>query len=240
MTKIEENASGMLRDMDTGERPRERLLAHGAAVLSDRELVAILLRTGHRGRSVLDLAYELLYDEHSGVGGLSSLAVLVEHDLPSLRRKGLGEAKAAAILAAVELARRLARAEVPERRPLGDLAVVARYLALRYVRRDQEVMGAIYIDIRCRVIAEREHFVGGIDRAAVEPRPVLRDALRLGASGIVVFHNHPSGDPEPSESDCTFTRRLARAGAEVGVELIDHVIVAPGGRWCSLRQRGEF
>ena len=102
-----------LREMPSEQRPRERLLAHGASALTDCELIAILLRTGHRGCSVLDLAYDLLYDEGRGLGGLPALALLVEHDLPSLRRKGLGDAKAATVLAAVELARRLARCTLP-------------------------------------------------------------------------------------------------------------------------------
>ena len=227
-----------LREMPSGQRPRERLLAHGAGVLTDCELIAILLRTGHRGCSVLDLAYDLLYDEGRGLGGLPALALLVEHDLPSLRRKGLGDAKAATVLAAVELARRLAKAQLPRRRPLGDVVGVARYLNLRYARRDQEVMGAIYVDVRGRVISEREHFVGALDRTSVEPRVILKEALRLGATAAAVFHNHPSGDPDPSREDIAFTRRLARAGASVGVELVDHLSLGGGGRGVSMRERG--
>lgn len=236
MTEGSEMNRSMLREMPSEQRPRERLLAHGAGVLSDCELIAILLRTGHRGCSVLDLAYDLLHDD--GVGGLPALALLVEQDLPSLRRKGLGDAKAATVLAAVELARRLARARLPERRMLGDVVGVARYLNLRYARRDQEVMGAIYVDVRGRVINEREHFVGSLDRASVEPRVVLKEALRLGATSVAVFHNHPSGDPEPSRDDTAFTRRLARAGAVIGIELVDHLILGGGGRWVSMRERG--
>ncbi|MDE2922157.1 MAG: DNA repair protein RadC [Acidobacteriota bacterium] len=229
--------STTLREVPSEERPRERLLAHGAGVLSDSELIAILLRTGHRGCSVVDLARDLLYDEGRGLGGLPALALLVEHDLPSLRRKGLGDAKAATVLAAVELARRLARAQLPERRPLGNVAAVARYLNLRYARLDQEAMGAIYVDVRGRIISEREHFVGGLDRTSVEPRAVLKEALRLGATAVVVFHNHPSGDPEPSPEDIAFTRRLSRAAAAVGIDLVDHLVLAGGRRWVSLRER---
>ncbi len=233
----DERMQGTLRDLPAEQRPRERLLAHGASVLSDSELIAILLRTGHRGCSVLDLAHSLLYDEGGGLGGLPALALLVEHDLPSLRRRGLGDAKAATVLAAVELARRLARAQLPERKPLGDVAAVARYLNLRYARLDQEAMGAIYVDVRGRIISEREHYVGGVDRTAVEPRAVLKEALRRGATAVVVFHNHPSGDPEPSPEDIAFTRRLARAGAAVGVDLVDHLVLAGGARWVSMRER---
>lgn len=227
-----------LREVPSEERPRERLLAHGPGVLSDCELIAILLRTGHRGCSVVELARDLLYDEGRGLGGLPALALLVEHDLPSLRRKGLGDAKAATVLAAVELARRLARAQLPERRPLGSVAALARYLNLRYARVDQEAMGAIYVDVRGRIISEREHFVGGLDRTSVEPRAVLKEALRLGATAVVIFHNHPSGDPEPSPEDVAFTRRLSRAAGAVGIDLVDHLVLAGGRRWVSLRERG--
>ena len=238
MTRPAGRNRSTLREMPSEQRPRERLLAHGAGVLTDCELVAILLRTGHRGCSVLDLAYGLLYDEGHGLGGLPALALLIEHDLPSLRRKGLGDAKAATVLAAVELSRRLARAQIPQRRPLGDVTGIARYLNLRYARRDQEVMGAIYVDVRGRIIGEREHFVGALDRTSVEPRVVLKEALRLGATAAAIFHNHPSGDPEPSGEDLAFTRRLARGCSAVGIELVDHLILGGGGRWVSLRERG--
>ncbi len=226
-----------MRQVPADQRPRERLLAHGAGVLSDSELIAVLLRTGHQGCTVVDLARNLLHDEGSGLGGLQALALLAEHDLPSLRRRGLGDAKAATVLAAVELARRLARAQLPERKPLGDVAAVARYLNLRYARQDQEAMGAVYVDVRGGIITEREHYIGVVDRAAVEPRAVLKAALRLSATAVLVFHNHPSGDPEPSAEDIAFTRRLSQAGAAVGIELLDHLVLAGGARWVSMRER---
>jgi len=207
-------------------------------VLTDSELIAVLLRTGHRGCSVLDLAHDLLYDEGRGLGGLPALALLAQHDLPTLRRRGLGDVKAATVLAAVELARRLARAQLPERRPLGNVGALARYLNLRYARLDQEAMGALYLDVRGRIISERELFVGGIDRTSVEPRTVLKEALRVGGSGVVAFHNHPSGDPEPSPEDVAFTHRLSEAGNALGIEVVDHLIIAGGQRWVSLRERG--
>ncbi|MYJ25829.1 MAG: hypothetical protein F4080_09905 [Holophagales bacterium] len=99
-------------------------------------------------------------------------------------------------------------------------------------------LGAIYVDVRGRIISEREHFVGGLDRTSVEPRAVLKEALRLGATAVVIFHNHPSGDPEPSPEDIAFTRRLGRAAAAVGVDLVDHLVPAGAGRWAPLRSRG--
>ena len=104
----------------------------------------------------------------------------------------------------------------------------------------QEVMGALYLDTRNRLLAEREIFRGTLNRAAVEPRPILRQGLALSAAGVILYHTHPSGDPAPSAEDLAFTRRIAEAGEVVGVRLVDHLIICPGERWVSLRQRGAW
>ncbi len=225
--------AGLIRELPPDERPRERLLEQGTRALGDAELVAVLVRTGRRGESALDMARALL----AGVGGLSGLALA---DAPSLSRKGLGPAKVASLLAAVELGRRLARSEIAEREPLSRPAAVASYLALRFARRDQEVLGALYLDTRNRLLAERELYRGTLSRAAVEPRRVLQEGLLLGAAGVVVFHTHPSGDPSPSAEDLAFTRRLAEAGEVVGIRLVDHLVLGAIGRWVSLRERGGW
>jgi DNA repair protein RadC len=222
-----------LRELRPEERPRERLLELGASSLSDAELVAILLRTGHRGASALDLARSVLA-ESSGLAGLTTV------EPARLRRHGLGEAKAAALVAAVELAARLARAEVPERLPLHRPAATVRYLVLRYGRRDQEVMGALFLDGRHRLLLDKELYRGTINRASVEPRAILKEALLLAASGVLLFHTHPSGDPAPSAEDLAFTRRLAQAGEIVGIQLVDHLILGTTDRWVSLRERGAW
>jgi DNA repair protein RadC len=200
----------LIRELATDERPRERLLAHGGAALSDSELVAVLLRTGRQGASVLELARELL----AGHGGLAGL---VGANPAMLRRNGLGDAKLATLLAALEVGARMARAQLPEREPLVHPAAVARYLQLRYGRGDQEVMGALFLDVRQRLLAEREVYRGTLQRTAVEPRGLLKEALVRGAAGLIVFHTHPSGDPSPSAEDLQFTRRLSDAGDTVGV-----------------------
>ena len=222
-----------IAELPGDERPRERLLASGPRALGDAELVALLLRTGGPGRSVLDLARELLRD-CGGLAGLSGLGPEV------LRRSGVGPVKAGALLAAVEVGRRLARAELPEREPLTRPAAVARYLGLRYRSGEQEVMGALYLDTRHRLVAERELFRGTLDRAAVEPRAILKEGLLRDAAAFILFHNHPSGDPSPSAEDLLFTRRLAEAGDLVGVRLVDHLVLGGGGRWVSLRERGAW
>lgn len=201
--------------------------------MTDGELVALLLRTGVRGRSVLDMADDLLLE----IGGVEGLARAEAGDL---RKRGLGPAKVSALLAVGELACRMARREVAEREPLRHPAAVARYLGLKYRVKDQERMGALYLDSRQRLIGERELFRGTLDRAAVEPRQILREGLRQGAAGAILFHTHPSGDPSPSAEDLAFTKRLAEAGEIVGVRLVDHLVLGSPGRWISLRQRGEW
>lgn len=227
------SVAALIRELPPDERPRERLLAQGARALGDAELLAVLLRTGRPGASAIDMARETL----TAIGGLSGLS---SSGAQPLLRKGLGEAKAAALLAAAEIGRRLARGEAFERAAMGAPAAVASYLALRYGVRDQEVMGALYLDTRHRLIAERDLYRGTINRAAVEPRAILKEGLIHGACGVVVFHTHPSGDPSPSAEDLAFTRRLAEGGELVGIRLIDHLILGGVGRWTSLRERGAW
>lgn len=222
---------GLIRELPKGERPRERLLKQGSDALSDAELVAVLLRTGTKGVSVLQMATELLQE----TGGLAGLVALTHQ---SLRRKGLGPAKAATLLATLEIAGRMARAQLGERKVLSRPAEVAHYLALRYWSRDQEVMGALFLDSRSRLLGEKELFRGTLDRAVAEPREILKESLLRGAAGVVVFHTHPSGDPSPSPEDLAFTRRMRDAGQLVGVRLLDHFILGSAGRWVSLKQRG--
>jgi DNA repair protein RadC len=223
----------LVRDLAVDERPRERLLNNGSSALADSELVAILLRSGRKGVSVLEMARSLL----RRAGGLVGL---VGAGPNGLRRLGLGPAQQATLLAALELGRRLARAKLPEREPLSRPEAVASYLALRYGTGAQEIMGALYLDVRNRLLVEAEIFRGTLSRAAVEPRAILKKGLLCDAAGLVLFHTHPSGDPSPSAEDLSFTRRAAQAGELVGVRLVDHLILGRGGRWVSLRQRGGW
>jgi DNA repair protein RadC len=223
----------LIRELPEGERPRERLLQQGGSSLADSELLAVLLRTGRRGASAIQMAMDLLREN----GGLSGLLTATPH---SLRRNGLGPAKAASLLAAVELGRRLAREQLLDREPLSRPVDVARYLALRYHTSDQEVMGALFLDARSLLLGEREMFRGTLSRISVEPREILRECLQRGASSIYLFHTHPSGDPEPSAEDLLFTRRMAEAAEIVGLRLVDHVVLGHRGRWVSLREKSAW
>lgn len=223
---------GPLKDLPADLRPRERLLRDGGAGLTDAELLAVLLRTGRPGQSAVAMADELL-DEHGGLGGL------LHTKRSRLVRGGLRDAKAATLLAGLELARRLARAELPSGLDLlTHTEKVASYLQLRFGRLDQEVMGAIYLDLGHRFLVETEIYRGTLTHASVEPRTILREGLVAGAAGMLVFHTHPNGNPEPSRQDWDFTERLRRAGELLGIRLVDHLVLGHSGSWVSLRERG--
>lgn len=231
--KLSEGAPpvSMIRELPEPEKPRERLQAHGSAVLSDRELLALVLRSGTPHKGVVEVATRVI-EECGGLAGL------LDARPSELVGDGLGIALASSLIAAAEIGRRLAKLELPQRHPLGRPGAVASYLSLRYRVRDQEVMGALFLDVRHRLIEDREIYRGTLSRAAVEPRRILREALGLGASAVVLFHTHPSGDPSPSLEDMAFTRRMVEAGEAIGVRLVDHLIVGSTGRWVSLKERG--
>lgn len=206
--------------------PRELLLRHGADSLSDADLLSVLLK----GPAAQKLARELIND-------YGSLAGLAESRGSYRTSTGMTKARAVSLLAAFEIACRLARARLPIRELLDRPDSVASYLRLRYGQQDQEVMGALYLDVRNRLIAERELFRGTLTRTAVEPRAILKEGLTRSARGFILFHTHPSGDPSPSDEDCFFTRRMTEAGELVGLRLLDHVILGSGGRWVSMHRK---
>jgi DNA repair protein RadC len=225
--------SWLIRDLPEEDRPRERLYRLGAGALSDCELVALVLRSGKVGHPVLKVSFDLL-GENGGLCGLIGV------DPRVLVRPSLGLPRAASLLAAVEIGSRLARGQLPARALLTRPAEVVRYLVLKYQLRDQEVMGALFLDVRHGLIFDKAIYRGTLHRAAVEPREVLKECLLRGAAGLALFHTHPSGDPTPSAEDVLFTRRMAEAAAVVGVELVDHLVLGATGRWVSLRERGAW
>ena len=214
--------------------PVTRLVPRSPTVLSDSELLRTILETPpaqlHRSS---DVALATALNRLGGLGGL------LEADETTLVRE-LGPTSARLVLAVMEFARRLARSNLTNRLSLDHPAAIAEYLALRYASADQEIMGALYLDVRSRLIADKELFRGTLSRIAVEPRQILKQALLHSASGLVLFHNHPSGDPAPSLEDLAFTRRLDEAAKLLNIRLEDHIIVASGGRWVSLSRRGGW
>ena len=216
-------------DLPEGDRPRERLAQAGAGALSSRELLAALLGTGARGASALDLADGLLAD------GLHALA---SRSLPELERvRGLGRAKAARVLAALELGARLASPDAGAATGLQSPAEAARYLLPRYGSRPVETFGLLALDARHRLKREAVVSVGCLTASLVHPREVFQEAVVSRAAALVLFHNHPSGDPEPSAEDLALTRRLSAAGSLMGIEILDHLVLG-AGRYVSLKERG--
>jgi DNA repair protein RadC len=215
------------------DRPRERLGALGAAALSDAELLALLLGTGTAREGVLDVATRVL----AAVGGLGALARLAPPQLAVL--PGLGPARAAEIVAAMELGRRASRDIAAERPQIMRPADAAALLSPALAHLEQERSIVLLLDRRHRLLREVIVGFGGIAHAPMEPREIFSAALREpGVAAVLVAHNHPSGDPTPSPEDRAVTRRLTRAAETLGLELLDHVIVAAGG-WASLREQGD-
>jgi DNA repair protein RadC len=218
-----------LQEMPLAERPRERLARLGPSALSSRELVAALLGTGARGASALDLAEELL---GSGLHGLASRSL---HELEGVR--GLGRAKATRLVAALELGARLASDGGTPLPALQSPGETARYLLPRYAARPVETFGLLALDARHRLRREAVVSVGCLTASLVHPREVFQEAVVSRAAALVLFHNHPSGDPEPSAEDLALTRRLAAAGSLMGIEVLDHLVLG-AGRYVSLKERG--
>ncbi len=224
-------STSLIGDLPADERPRERLARHGSQTLSDAELVAILIGSGTRGKGAIHLARELLAD------GLRSLAT--KEWAPARRVEGVGFAKWARIAAALELGRRLSAHCDGDRDPVRDAESLARPLIARYSHFVQERLGAVFLDAKNRIIREREIYIGTLNATTVSTRDVLRYALQDNAAAVIIFHNHPSGDPAPSAEDIVFTRRMVEAGRLVGVDVLDHLILGTN-RYVSLKSRGGF
>jgi DNA repair protein RadC len=212
------------------ERPREKLLAQGAAALSDAELLAIFLGSGSRGQTAVDLGRQLL--KHGG--GLRALFV---RDEPLPRVHGLGAAKSCRLQAVLEVARRCGGAELKRNDTLRTPLDSAEFLRSRMSGYPYEVFAVVFLDNRHRVIAFEEMFRGTIDGTAVHPREVVRACLRHNAAAVILAHNHPSGVAEPSESDRAITGELREALNLVGVRVLDHFVVG-AEKPVSLAQRG--
>ena len=217
---------------DAGRGPRERLRASGPEALDDVELLALLLRTGSRGHPAEALARALLGNE-----GLRGLARRLPTELE--QHEGVGPAKAATLLAALELARRLSERRLENGDPIRGPEDVFQHFHARLRDIPHEQFHLLLLDGRHRVLREVMASRGTLTASLVHPREVFRPALRDGAAALVVVHNHPSGDPTPSLEDREVTRRLVQGGALLGVPLLDHVVVAERG-WVSLRSESEL
>jgi DNA repair protein RadC len=217
-----------ISDWPVAERPRERLLARGAQTLSDAELLAVVLRTGLRGKSAVELGRELLV-RFKGIAGLFGA------DLSQV--KGLGPAKRAQFAATIELARRSIEEGLKEKTVLTSPGAVRDYLKLALGTRQHEVFVCIWLDAQHRVIEYQEAFEGTLTQTSVYPREILKAALARNAAAVIFAHNHPSGAAQPSQADELLTRNLKEALALVDVKVLDHFIVA-GNQAISFAERG--
>lgn len=210
-----------IRDWPERERPREKLLSLGSATLSDAELLAVLLGSGSRGKDALALGRELL----NSAGTLGALLGQPDQQVPA---GGLGPAKRARIVAALELARRSLAEQLQEKPYLGNPRDSGNFLRARLRHLPYEVFGCLYLDNRHRVLGFEELFRGTIDGASVHPREVVRACLQHNACAVIFAHNHPSGVTEPSAADRAITHELRNALQLVGVRVLDHLIIGSG------------
>jgi len=220
----------MIRDMPESERPRERLRSYGANALSTSELLAILLRTGVRGENVVQLAMRLLSDHR----GLSGLAKASFDELEEL--KGVGPAKVTQLKAAFELGRRLL-VEAPDERPqIRSPADAANLVMLEMGLLDQEHLRLILLDTKNRVLEMPTIYIGNLNTSVIRVGELFRQALRVNCAGMIVVHNHPSGDPTPSPEDVRVTERIVEAGKLLDIDVLDHLVIG-WQRYVSLKER---
>lgn len=222
-----------ITDWPCEERPRERLLAHGAAVLSDAELLAIYLRVGIRGKSAVELARDLLQTFNGQLAALSDASVEQLSKVP-----GIGLAKAAQLKASFELARRALGQQMRQRDNLSSPDAVRNWLCLHLGQRENEVFMALWLDSQNRLIAADELFQGTLSQTRVYPREVAKTALVRNAAAVIFAHNHPSGVAEPSLADERLTDELKKTLALIDVRVLDHFIVAGHAQTVSFSERG--
>ena len=218
----------LIRELPRDDRPRERLFMHGAETLSNAELVAILLGSGLHGKNAIQLARELL--------GQGMMALKQREPKELYTVPGVGPAKAARLAAAIEFSRRVG-SDLPDEPPVYESTVLGPSLVVRCAKYRQERLGAALLDGRHRIIKESEIFIGTFNNALVSTRDLLRFALMENTVALVLYHNHPSGDPTPSKEDETFTRQLRDSLKLADLDLIDHLIIGAHG-YFSMKEKG--
>ena len=220
-----------MKDLPADQRPREKLLARGAGALADAELLALLLRTGYKGRGVVAMAQDVL----DACGGFAGLLNAEPERLKSL--KGLGPAKRAELLAVMEVARRALAQQMAAAPVFDSPQRVKDYLGLQLAGKSQEVFAVLFLDAQHRLLRLEELFQGTLTQTSVYPREVLKRALALNAGAVVLAHNHPSGLAEPSRADEYLTQTLKTALKMIDVLVLDHIVVGQG-QVVSMAERG--
>lgn len=219
-----------IKDIPINERPRERLIKYGESVLSNAELLAIILRTGTKNESAIDLSRRIL----SQNGGLSFLAKSSAYELSKIN--GIGIAKACQIKSCIEIGKRLLTSKEKDNVKISSPDDIA-YLVMEDMRYlSKEHFRAIFLNTKNIVISIKDISIGSLNSSIVHPREVFVEAIKMSAASLIVCHNHPSGDPTPSEEDIKVTKRLKEAGNILGIDLLDHIIIGDG-RYISLREK---
>ena len=218
------------------DRPYEKCERYGVQALTNRELLAVILRTGARGRSVLELAGELLKTapEKEGFTGIRRMSL---GELSSVR--GIGRVKAIQILCLSELSKRLSKAEARKRLDFSAPETIAQYYMEDMRHRTREIMKLLFLNTRSRFLGENDISVGTVNTTLVSPREIFVEALKKNAVSVILLHNHPSGDPTPSKEDIMITKRVLEAGMLIGIDLLDHIIIGDNC-FVSLRDKGFF
>lgn len=220
-----------IKEIPEEDRPRERLLKHGAQTLATADLLAILLRSGNREESAVRLAERLLL-AHRGLSGLGRVA-----PREMVKLKGIGLVKAVTIAAALELGKRLRDLKSEQRPVIHNSRDVSNHMMplLRYEQKEKFYL--LPLSTKNHVLDEREIFIGSLNASIVHPRELFREALSYAAAAVILVHNHPSGDPAPSREDIEATRRLAQAGNLLEIPVLDHVIIGDG-KYVSMKDQG--
>ena|SRR5213594_251957 len=222
-----------MKELSPDDRPREKLARHGVAALGDNELVAVVVGSGWGRTDALAVANELL----AARGGLHGLVRSTCDELAGV--SGVGRVKAARILAALELGRRTLTHAPSARIQLRSPRDAAAYLLPPFGARPVEQFGLVLLDTKHRVLRTSVLAIGSLNTTVVQPREVFREATLGGAAAVVIFHNHPSGDPSPSPDDVELTRRLTAAGVVMGIDVVDHIILGDVRYW-SFKEMGQL
>lgn len=226
------NTKGLtIKDIPVDDRPRERLIKYGPEVLSNAELLAILLRTGTKSENAISIANRVM-----GCGeGIKFLASCTVQELSSI--KGIGSAKASQIMAAVELGKRIRGYRSNKKNKIGSPGDAADMIMddMRYLKKEH--LRVLFLDTKNQVIEAKDLSIGSLNASVVHPREIYSEAIRKSSSSIIICHNHPSGDPTPSQEDINITKRLNEVGKLVGIDLLDHLIIGDGC-YISLKEKG--
>ena len=220
-----------MREVHEADRPRERFLRQGPSSLSNQELIAILLRTGTKKESVLTLANRVLIQFEK----IHALKHATVEEIQQI--KGIGEAKAIQLLAAIELGRRMMQKEVDEKYTIRSPEDAAHFLMPTMVSLQQENFVALFLNVKNQIIHQQTIFIGSLNASIVHPREIFRVAVKRAAASIIVAHNHPSGNPTPSREDIDVTERLVEAGQILGIEVLDHLIIGDH-QFISMKEKG--